>query len=924
MAHFSRTCTCVLSLLLLVIQVQTQSEDCSVQNVNPSVLENNPPGFVVTNITTAAGVTVTIVPSTEMDSDWFAIKDSQLILTGQVDYENTSVLLVELQCLRGDIDVNHIIVVVTIINVNDNPPVFKESSITVNVTEDTKVNITIVPQANVTAVDYDNDVIFYSLTGNPPEGMYYFDIQGVNNPEIYLRNVLDYEKINFMQFVLYAMDGNVNATGTHTASVTIIIHILQTDRRPPWFQPCTFVGGRIVCITYGYTGKINISENVTEPLVLEPGPLYAIDGDRDLDEKIVYEIAAGNDDDTFSITTDTGNITMNNSVNALKTFMLYVVASQANNPFRYSQTTVEIKVVRRNDHKPYFEKALYMGTVSADLPVSSLVMESGTPSVPLRIFAADGDFPDKVNPDIIYKIDNSTNFIITRDGFLLTTEVLRVATTITLLAIANDTAALQEASTLITVDVIPSATTTILPTTTTTAVSGIGTTISNTSDVPPGIITTLPVKPSESTTLPASTTMNTGITKNTGKPVTSTEFGSIIPPFVTTVKPPISKVSTSQPQTTNTPITGVSQAISGTAKSTALTPSQSEVTKPSVSMTTSGTVQSASSASSQTGAIDGVSPATDGTGQSTARTPYQTGTTKHPITGDTTPTTGGSFQSTSLTPKSASSNINSAATPTSSKISSPSTQMMSTSSDAGAVLCGLYKAEHMAAVGTTLGVLLVITLVLLGLISYKYYKMKHERGEDISKFTEGSTNANFQGDEKDNSDGKDDKSPPSIESENDSPVIQKQLGAPSSLGKTKESSQASTASETIREDEEDNEDTDSEKEVRSILTKDRKVADDGYKAVWFKEDIDPEAKDDVLVIENDSDAERNRNDSDSDNADDEAGDNENDGGGSGGDNDRGRGGSALSFISRTAAHLPETDSTVGGSPEDTEENDVFL
>ncbi|XP_061469065.1 cadherin-related family member 5 isoform X3 [Rhineura floridana] len=876
MAHFSRTCTCVLSLLLLVIQVQTQSEDCSVQNVNPSVLENNPPGFVVTNITTAAGVTVTIVPSTEMDSDWFAIKDSQLILTGQVDYENTSVLLVELQCLRGDIDVNHIIVVVTIINVNDNPPVFKESSITVNVTEDTKVNITIVPQANVTAVDYDNDVIFYSLTGNPPEGMYYFDIQGVNNPEIYLRNVLDYEKINFMQFVLYAMDGNVNATGTHTASVTIIIHILQTDRRPPWFQPCTFVGGRIVCITYGYTGKINISENVTEPLVLEPGPLYAIDGDRDLDEKIVYEIAAGNDDDTFSITTDTGNITMNNSVNALKTFMLYVVASQANNPFRYSQTTVEIKVVRRNDHKPYFEKALYMGTVSADLPVSSLVMESGTPSVPLRIFAADGDFPDKVNPDIIYKIDNSTNFIITRDGFLLTTEVLRVATTITLLAIANDTAALQEASTLITVDVIPSATTTILPTTTTTAVSGIGTTISNTSDVPPGIITTLPVKPSESTTLPASTTMNTGITKNTGKPVTSTEFGSIIPPFVTTVKPPISKVSTSQPQTTNTPITGVSQAISGTAKSTALTPSQSEVTKPSVSMTTSGTVQSASSASSQTGAIDGVSPATDGTGQSTARTPYQTGTTKHPIT------------------------------------------------DAGAVLCGLYKAEHMAAVGTTLGVLLVITLVLLGLISYKYYKMKHERGEDISKFTEGSTNANFQGDEKDNSDGKDDKSPPSIESENDSPVIQKQLGAPSSLGKTKESSQASTASETIREDEEDNEDTDSEKEVRSILTKDRKVADDGYKAVWFKEDIDPEAKDDVLVIENDSDAERNRNDSDSDNADDEAGDNENDGGGSGGDNDRGRGGSALSFISRTAAHLPETDSTVGGSPEDTEENDVFL
>lgn len=50
--------------------------------------------------------------------------------------------------------------------------------------------------------------------------------------------------------------------------------------------------------------------------------------------------------------------------------------------------------------------------------------------------------------------------------------------------------------------------------------------------------------------------------------------------------------------------------------------------------------------------------------------------------------------------------------------------------------------------------------------------------------------------------------------------------------------------------------TDSEKEVKPILTKERRM-DEGYKSVWFKEDIDPDARQEVVIIpdntENDSD-----------------------------------------------------------------------
>lgn len=50
-------------------------------------------------------------------------------------------------------------------------------------------------------------------------------------------------------------------------------------------------------------------------------------------------------------------------------------------------------------------------------------------------------------------------------------------------------------------------------------------------------------------------------------------------------------------------------------------------------------------------------------------------------------------------------------------------------------------------------------------------------------------------------------------------------------------------------EEEVKEEAEHEKEVKSILKTDRHVTDDGYKAVWFKTDVDPDAGERVEVIE---------------------------------------------------------------------------
>ncbi|XP_074810859.1 cadherin-related family member 5 isoform X3 [Natator depressus] len=522
-----------LLLLLPLTQVLAQSTtECSVENENPTIDENNQLGAIVTTITMQPGVTVTIENSP--DSGSFTIIGRELSLTKSLDYEAENVLLVTLLCWKGGVEVNSVNVVVKVGNLNDNSPTFKETNITTKVPEDTKVNTIIIPDKSVTASDVDLDNIQYELTAITPEATDYFNIQGINNPSIYLHKTLDYEKYKFMQLILYARDRAPGSADGNTATATINIDIQQADTKPPWFQPCNFLNAdKKVCISSGYIGRVNISEKTTEPLILKPGPLHAIDPDYTLNEKVVYSIVDGNKDDVFLLNSDTGNITMNKAANTTDTFILHVMATQANNALRYSFTTVEIKVIAKSSHAPYFENSRYTGTVSAGLATLSLVMDSKAPSIPLKIFAADDDFPNKLNPQITYSIQNSSDFTVTRDGLVLTNIMLQSAATVTVLATATDEESLQEANTVITVEVTSSTGTKTLPTSTTTttsAAAGTGTTTpkpsGSSSASPPGVTNTASTSnsgPIKSTSSVNMTTNNAGTSGPTGKPVTGTK-----------------------------------------------------------------------------------------------------------------------------------------------------------------------------------------------------------------------------------------------------------------------------------------------------------------------------------------------------------------------------------------------------------------
>ncbi|XP_039470424.1 cadherin-related family member 5 isoform X2 [Oreochromis aureus] len=175
---------------------------------------------------------------------------------------------------------------------------------------------------------------------------------------------------------------------------------------------------------------------------------------------------------------------------------------------------------------------------------------------------------------------------------------------------------------------------------------------------------------------------------------------------------------------------------------------------------------------------------------------------------------------------------------------------------------GEYGTVEMAVLGATLGALLLICLVVIGVLAHCMRKGKadwkkiYEANKFRSSLGQGPgqkegiqyTNEAFQRDDDGGSTGS---SGPETKSE--------QTLKPAWVSPTKEAIERSSAPlhDLLPDDTSDvgSDKTDSEKEVKPILTKERRV-EEGYKSVWFKTDIDPSAKEEVVILpENREDSE---------------------------------------------------------------------
>uniref|UniRef100_A0AAQ5Z9D6 Cadherin domain-containing protein n=1 Tax=Amphiprion ocellaris TaxID=80972 RepID=A0AAQ5Z9D6_AMPOC len=393
---------------------------CTVPPGPVSVPENNTADIQVVKIISGSDVTLTVSVNPE---DLFYLKGNLLMVKKGLDYESlsSSALVVWVQCSRsGSRSVNESVEVL-VENVNDNPPNFAQNHYVLDVNELIPVNSSV---GLIEATDVDSEPLYYRLESATDK---YFRLENINSPKILVKSLLDFDVIQKISLVLHVQDtfnGSASNEPFFTSVATITVHVKDVDNRPPWFQPCLRTNLAIakLCVSSGYRGKVNLTEKEEGPLVLEPGPVFARDGDKNRSEQISYRILRGNEGNIFQIDEETGNITMTKAADIVGPITLTVLVT---NRDQFAVTQVTIEVMKKSRNPPRFEKERYEGFIYSNSVPESMILRDRSTNRPFRVRARDEDFAGGVNPDVKYEVQYSSYVNVTSDGFVILKRVVK-------------------------------------------------------------------------------------------------------------------------------------------------------------------------------------------------------------------------------------------------------------------------------------------------------------------------------------------------------------------------------------------------------------------------------------------------------------------------------------------------------------------
>uniref|UniRef100_A0A8C3AY63 Cadherin EGF LAG seven-pass G-type receptor 1 n=1 Tax=Cyclopterus lumpus TaxID=8103 RepID=A0A8C3AY63_CYCLU len=281
-------------------------------------------------------------------------------------------------------------VVVQVVDVNDNAPMFVSTPFQASVLENVAIGYSVI---HIQAIDGDsgeNALLEYRLTDTVPGFPF-----TINNSTgwITVSEELDRETTDFYTFGVEARDHGIPVM---SSSASVSITVLDVNDNVPTFTEKV------------YSLKIN------EDAVVGTSVLTMTAVDRDINSVVTYQISSGNTRNRFAITSQSGGglITLALPLD-YKQERQYVLTVTASDGTRYDTAQVFINVTDANTHRPVFQSANYQITLCEDKPVGSIVV---------MISATDEDTGE--NARITYVMeDNVPQFKIDQDTGAITTQM---------------------------------------------------------------------------------------------------------------------------------------------------------------------------------------------------------------------------------------------------------------------------------------------------------------------------------------------------------------------------------------------------------------------------------------------------------------------------------------------------------------------
>ncbi|XP_076120756.1 protocadherin-10a [Alosa pseudoharengus] len=291
---------------------------------------------------------------------------------------------------------------IEVLDINDNPPSFPETDITVEITE-SAIPGTRFPVENAFDPDVGTNALStYDITSN---NYFYLDMQtqgdGNKFAELVLERPLDREQQAVHKYVLTAVDGGVpQKTGT----ALLVIRVLDSNDNAPVFDQSVYT--------------VSLKENSpVGTLVIQ---LNATDMDEGQNGEIVYSLSSHNPPrirDLFNIDSRTGRIEVTGEVDyeESNTHQIYVQAKDLGPNAVPAHCKVLVKLIDVNDNTPEISFSTVTESVSEQAAPGTVI---ALLSVTDRDSGENGQITCELLGDVPFKLKSSFKnyYTIVTDG----------------------------------------------------------------------------------------------------------------------------------------------------------------------------------------------------------------------------------------------------------------------------------------------------------------------------------------------------------------------------------------------------------------------------------------------------------------------------------------------------------------------------
>ena len=371
------------------------------------VPENSPPGPIGLIEAFNGNSDPDAVLLFSVNSDQFTVGHNGMInSTVSFDYEQTRELVITVTVVVDGAESlrdaqNYTI---TILDVNDNPPVPVQDQYTVQVNENMQIGFEVVTVEATDADSAENAQLQFVISSGNDLGHFAIDERsGV----VRVSGQLDRETVDTYNLLVVVSDS------LFSVSVGVLITVLDEPDNPPVF------------VQDSYTASV--LESASPGLEILPSPVQATDADSGLNGEINYAFQSTPFDNPFTIDSLSGVVTLDRTVDRELTqqYDLVVVAFNPNFPNGTNASVgLTVTILDVNDNPPQFLNDVFSAQVNEDYTPVSMNVEtlfSGSGDGLVRsvftVSATDADEPNTPNSQIEYSLLTHTDvFTISPSG----------------------------------------------------------------------------------------------------------------------------------------------------------------------------------------------------------------------------------------------------------------------------------------------------------------------------------------------------------------------------------------------------------------------------------------------------------------------------------------------------------------------------